>query len=102
MRRVTIERQRQRRRGRLTRLAVLLSGLLAIGGCAGTALSTMPLPLWGVIAAGILVGTWLVYALHSNQSHASMSHAVILLGLKLGILTSLALAVLGWIVLLKS
>jgi len=102
MRKVTIERQRQRRRDRLTRLAVLLSGLLLSSGGTGAALGILPPPVWGVIAAGILVGAWLVYVLRSNQPRATMAHAFVLLCLKLAVLTSLALAVLGWIVLLKS
>lgn len=115
MRKVTLERRRQRRRDRLARLAILVGLLLVAWGGAGTVLGVMPLHWWGVIAAGTLVDVWLVYEVRSRtrtpeSGHApgygastlSMTTAVIRLGLSLGILVNLALTILGWAVALKS
>ncbi|MBU1747842.1 MAG: hypothetical protein KKA73_09140 [Chloroflexi bacterium] len=111
MRKVTLERQRERRRGRLTTLAVLLGSLLVLLGSAGTVLGSLPMPMWGVIAAGELVAAWLVSRLHRPHSERlralglahpqSAGSAFVLLGLQLGILVGLALALLGWVLLAK-
>ncbi|MBU1749002.1 MAG: hypothetical protein KKA73_15035 [Chloroflexi bacterium] len=111
MRKVTLERQRERRRGRLTTLVVLLGSLLVLLGTLGTLLGCLPAPTWGMIAAGELVAVWLVFRLHRPHSERlrvlglappqSAGSAFILLGIKLGILVSLALALLGWVLLAK-
>jgi len=110
MRKVTLERQRQRRRSRLARFTILVALLLVAWGCMGTVLNAMPVFLWGVIAAGVLVAVWLVYALRQADVDPELGYAysrslaptVIRLSLALGILVSLALAVLGWAMALKS
>lgn len=111
MRKVTQERQRQRQRDRLTGLVILLGSLLVLLGSLGTVLGCLPLPAWGVIAAGELVAAWLVFRLHRPHSERlrslglahpqSAASAFILLGIKLGILVSLALVLLGWVLLAK-
>jgi hypothetical protein len=111
MRKAAQERVQQYRRRWLTRLTVLLGSLLVAGGGLGLALGRIPVPLLWLIVTGLQVGAGLIYRLHYPYApllvahgHAeprSVNRAIVLLGLKIGVLTTLALAGLTWIMLLK-
>ncbi|MBU0490241.1 MAG: hypothetical protein KKB13_00170 [Chloroflexi bacterium] len=111
MRLVTLELRQCRRRRWLTGIAVGLGSALVLGSGLGVAGGLLPRPVLFAGILGGLVALWLVYALHwphaaflARHGHAepaSVPRAFTLLGLQIGVLTSLALTVLFWIMELK-